>query len=81
MNDLMSIKRISSFTPLLAAYAKVNGGNHFDAIDGGAGSGATLRLMFPYLGAGPAAFGCRSEDKPVTGPSTVRSAYKLNRAG
>jgi len=50
MNDLMSVKKVSSFSRLLAAYGKVNGGNRFDAIDGGAGAGTTAREMLQHLG-------------------------------
>lgn len=48
MNDLMSAKRISSFETILAAYkkAKIDLGN---ALDGGAGSGATARKMLKHL--------------------------------
>ncbi len=48
MNDLMSVKRISSFETILAAYkkAEIDLGN---ALDGGAGSGATARKMLKYL--------------------------------
>lgn len=52
MNDLMALKRVQSFNTLLAAYAKVNGGNRFDAIDGGAGSGSTARQIIRYLAPG-----------------------------
>jgi FkbM family methyltransferase len=50
MNDLLSIKRVSSFEMLLSAYAKANGGlNDFDAIDGGAGMGSTSRQMMKFM--------------------------------
>jgi FkbM family methyltransferase len=50
VNDLMSLKRVSSFERVLSAYGKVNGGNRFDAIDGGAGSGSTARQMLKHIG-------------------------------
>ena len=52
MNDLITLKRVKSFNTLLSAYAKVNGGNRFDAIDGGAGSGSTARQMIRHLAPG-----------------------------
>ena len=49
----MSIKRVSSFETLLSAYAKLNGGtNNFDAIDGGAGTGSTSRVMRKFMSQG-----------------------------
>jgi FkbM family methyltransferase len=52
MNDLLSVKRVSSFSTLLRAYAKVNGGNRFDAVDGGAGMGGTSRELAALLAPG-----------------------------
>lgn len=49
MNDLMSVKKISSFENVLAAYKKA-GINLHNALDGGAGSGATARKMLKHLG-------------------------------
>jgi FkbM family methyltransferase len=48
MNDLMSVKRISSFESVLAAYKK-SGIDLHNALDGGAGSGATARAMLKHL--------------------------------
>lgn len=49
MNDLMSIKRVSTFERILAAYANAGIDLH-NALDGGAGSGATAKAMLTHLG-------------------------------
>jgi len=48
MNDLLSLKRISSFVPVLQAYKQANI-DLFNFIDGGAGFGGTAKEMLPYL--------------------------------
>lgn len=48
MNDLLSVKGITDFERLLAAYAKA-GINLENALDGGAGSGATAKSMLRHL--------------------------------
>lgn len=48
MNDLLAKKRISSFGPILAAYAKA-GIPLRDAIDGGAGFGSSAKEMLRHI--------------------------------
>lgn len=48
MNDLMSVRKISSFGTVLAAYKKA-GIDLRNALDGGAGSGSTAKQMLNYL--------------------------------
>lgn len=51
MNELMAIKKVSSFETILAAYKQAGVSLH-NAIDGGAGSGLTARAMLKSLGEG-----------------------------
>lgn len=53
MNELMSVMRIASFERLLAVYRQARPeGNVFDAIDGGAGWGATSQQILKHLAEG-----------------------------
>lgn len=49
MNDLASFAGVKSFSEVLSAYSKTSFGISFDAIDGGAGSGSTSRLIASFL--------------------------------